>query len=95
MKSNKLKIIIILLAAIIVSVFNIIKAYSLEKFSYTLLIVVIIFYIIGSIVQKVVNNIVAKSTSSEEDIKEESTQNEDLVNKVVQIDSDVEDQDIE
>lgn len=60
MKTNKLKIIIVLIAAIMVSIFNFIQEYSIKEFSYTLLIVMIIFYIIGAIVQKVVNYLINK-----------------------------------
>ncbi|MBC7958855.1 MAG: hypothetical protein H7X94_03210 [Vallitaleaceae bacterium] len=66
MKTKSLKVIIILLAAIVVSVFNWLKSYSLQRFSITLLIVLVIFYVIGSIVQGVVNRIVAQTLAKEE-----------------------------
>lgn len=71
MKTKKLKLIIVLLAAIIVSVFNLLQKYSLKRFSYTLLVVVLIFFIIGAIVQKIVDNIVKKEVPFNEPEKQQ------------------------
>ncbi len=87
MKNNQLKIILILLAAILVSIFNVIQSYSLIRFSYTLLIVVIIFYIIGSFIQRAVNNIIMKDIEQKEKAIEETTPDIDTkVGQVEQVD---------
>ncbi len=88
MKKNQLKSIIMLLAAILVSVFNVIQKYTVARFSYTLLIVLIVFYVLGSLIQKVVNNIINKDIAQKEKqeiernrINENKTENDSVLNE--------------
>lgn len=59
---NKIKIIIMLIASIIVVAFSLIQKYPLEKLSYTLLLVVVLFYVVGTIIQYFFKKIIKESS---------------------------------
>lgn len=54
---EKIKIIVILLALIIVAVFGWLKGYEMEKLAYTMAATLVIFYFLGALVQKRIKRI--------------------------------------
>lgn len=81
MELNRLRIIFVLLATIIVCVMGFIDHYSLTRLSITLVITVFIFFVLGTLLQKWFNRNVRKQQEKTIEQPEEETEKMEEANE--------------